>query len=117
MAYEWSGKVSKKKRAEVKEAFLNGEFKYLVAVIKAAGTGTDRLQEVAANILFISLDDSRIENEQGVGRAVRRGQKSLVVKIRRLMARDTIDSGQLSSQTQQALRMNAILRKRARAKK
>lgn len=116
LAYEWSGKISRKKRDAIKQSFLNGEFKYLVAVIKAAGTGTDQLQEVAANILFVSLDDSRIENEQGIGRAVRRGQKARLVKIRRLMARDTIDSGQLSSQTQQALRMNAILRKRAKVK-
>lgn len=117
IAYEWSGKISRKNRDEIKQRFLNGEFKYLVAVIKAAGTGTDELQYAASNMLFASIDDSRIENEQGVGRLVRRGQEAEVVKIRRLMARDTIDSGQLSSQTQQALRMNAILRKKAKVKK
>lgn len=113
-ARKWSGKVSQKKRAEIKKAFIDGEFPYLVAVIAASGTGTDGLQFACRNLLYMSSDDSRIDNEQSVARVVRRGQAAKLVRIRRLIALDTIDSGQLSSQIEAAIRMNRILKARRR---
>ena len=114
-ARKWSGKVSQKVRAINKKAFIEGEFKYLVAVIRASGTGTDGLQFAARNMLYFSSDDSRIDNEQSIGRLVRRGQTADKVRLRRLIAKDTIDSGQLSKHMRDALRANKILKKRGRA--
>ncbi len=113
-AREWSGKVTRKKRNEDKKAFIAGEYKYMVAVIAAAGTGTDGLQLATDNMLYMSASDSRIDNLQSMKRLARRGQKSAVVKIRRLHAIDTIDSGQHSKQQEQALRMNRIMKRKTR---
>jgi len=113
-AREWSGKVSRAKRNKDKRDFLDGKYKYFVAVIAAAGTGTDGLQEISRNILYLSASDSRIDNEQSMARLARRGQKEMVVRIRRLHAPDTVDSGQHSKQVEQALRMNRSLKRKAR---
>lgn len=111
-ARKWSGKVPRVVRNENKAAFLRGEYKYFVAVIRSVGTGTNLLQKVCWNMLYMSSDDSGIDNEQGDGRTLRRGQVSGTVRIRRLLARNTIDTGQLSNLTKQALERNKSLKKR-----
>lgn len=111
-ARKWSGKVTRKLRDQHKQDFIEGKFKYLVAVIRSSGTGTDGLQFAARNMLYFSSDDSRIDNEQSIGRLVRRGQTADKVRLRRLIAKDTIDSGQLSKHMRDALRANKILKKR-----
>lgn len=113
-AAEYSGKVSKADRNTSKHAFIKGEVKYLVTVIKAGGTGNDLMQFASHNILFFSRDESRIENEQGIARLVRRGQNSVIVRIASIIADDTCDTGQLSKQMQQQLSINQSLKKRAR---
>lgn len=111
-AREWSGKVSRKVRDADKAAFLKGEYKYFVAVVKAAGTGTDLLQKVCWNMLYVSLDDSRIENEQGDGRTIRRGQVSEFVRKAYMVRRDTIDGGQKDAHIENAIRANKRMKTR-----
>lgn len=101
----WSGDQSAVKRDEIKARFISGETKYVTMVVKAGGTGTDGLQFASRNIAVLSVDDSRIENEQGEARIVRRGQGDLV-RIRNIMAVDTYDMGILDKQTEEAIRAN-----------
>jgi superfamily II DNA or RNA helicase len=104
----WAGTQSQKVREEVKARFTSGETHYVVMVIKAGGTGTDGLQFAARNIAVVSVDDSRIENEQFIARTVRRGQGDLV-RIRYIMAEDTYDYGILHGQLDAAVRMRASM--------
>jgi hypothetical protein len=108
-AEEWSGDVSQAKREAIKERFTNGDTKYLVMVVKSGGTGTDGLQFATSNVGFVSMDDSRIENEQGLARIIRRGQTGKV-RVRYFIAEDTYDQGILSDHMQAALDMNHSMR-------
>ena len=82
---------------------------YLVAVTSAIAEGVDGLQYGTRNILWLSRSDNRILNEQAKARILRHGQKSPVRSIE-IIAVDTYDSGVLSSQVQDAIEMNKILR-------
>ena len=104
-AAEWSGAVNEKTRAEVKANFIGGNLRIIVGVISAMGTGTDGLQLACQDLIFASRADSRIDNEQGIGRLNRRGQTKQV-RVWQFLARDTIDGGQLSNQVQAALAAN-----------
>lgn len=106
----WSGDQGQDERETAKADFIAGEFKYLVMVIKAGGTGTDGLQFAARNVAIMSVDDSRIDNEQSLARSVRRGQGDLV-RIRRITAIDTYDEGILQKHTQQALATKESMRR------
>jgi hypothetical protein len=108
-AEEWSGDVSTTKREKIMDRFTSGETKYVVMVVKSGGTGTDGLQFATRNVGFVSMDDSRIENEQGLARVIRRGQDQQV-RVRYFIARDTYDQGILSNQTRAALMMNESMR-------
>lgn len=108
-AFEWSGKANQTQREEAKQKFINGELKYIVAVIPAIAEGVDGLQDVCSTIVWLSHSDSNILNQQVIDRIRRRGQKE-VVKIYDIVARDTYDEGQLSTLVQRQLDMNASLR-------
>lgn len=109
-AFEWSGQATQAQREIAKQAFLNKELKYIVAVIPAIAEGVDGLQNVCSTIVWLSHSDSNILNQQVVERIRRRGQKD-VVKIYDIVARDTYDEGQLSTLLQRQIEMNASLRK------
>lgn len=109
-AFEWSGKANQAQREAAKQKFLNGELKYIVAVIPAIAEGVDGLQDVCSTIVWLSHSDSNLMNQQVVERIRRRGQKN-VVKIYDIVARDTYDEGQISTLLQRQLEMNATLRK------
>jgi len=111
VAFEWSGQANQKERETAKQAFLNGELKYIVAVIPAIAEGVDGLQNVCSTIVWLSHSDSNLMNQQVVERIRRRGQKS-IVKIYDIVARDTFDEGQLSSLVQRQLSMNASLKEK-----
>lgn len=104
VAEMWSGSQTQKQRDETKARFMAHETKYVVMVIKAGGTGTDGLQYASRNMVVLSMDDSRIENEQWIARTVRRGQGSKV-RIRYIMAEDTYDFGILHGQLDAEVRM------------
>lgn len=105
----YSGDQSDKERLAIRDRFTRGMTKYLVVVIKAGGTGLDGFQHATRNMCFVSVDDSRIKNEQAWARVVRRGQGDLV-RIRHIIAVDTYDSGILSKHTEAALAMNRSMR-------
>ena len=118
-AREWSGKTRKAPmkrepdgldRKTIKQDFIDGNIRILVGVQSAMGTGTDGLQHSSCSIVaFMSLDDSRINNEQGLSRLRRKGQTKRVHEVH-FRARDTVDTGQSSKQLEDALKMQRIQR-------
>ncbi len=104
VAEVWSGTQSQKQRDETKARFMDHTTKYVVMVIKAGGTGTDGLQYASHNIVVMSNDDSRIENEQALFRTIRRGQ-GMLVRLRYIIATDTYDEGILHGQLAQEVQM------------
>lgn len=106
---EWSGAVKPAERDAIKERFIAGQTRYVVMVIKSGGTGTDLLQIATRNVAWVSVDDSRVENIQFLGRVVRRGQGDLV-RIRHLVGVNTYDQGIISEQLKKTLAMNESMR-------
>ena len=109
-AVPWHGEVSQAQREKHKEMFINGEAKYIVAVISAVAEGVDGLQHATRNVVWLSRSDNRILNEQAIKRVHRNGQKRQVRSFD-IVALDTYDSGVLSSQLEKAIEMNRILKK------
>lgn len=108
-AVAWHGEVSQSAREDAKTRFINGEVKYLVAVISAIAEGVDGLQHATRNMLWMNRSDNRILNEQAMARVYRQGQKRQV-RSRELITVDTYDSGVLSSQLKKAIEMNKTLK-------
>jgi superfamily II DNA or RNA helicase len=115
VAREWSGPISKKDRAIAKQEFIDGKIKYLVGVQAAMGTGTDGLQHASHIVVQMSRADRRINNDQGIARLNRKGQKHQVHVVN-ILANDTIDTGQLSAQMEAAIAAKKSMRKKARRK-
>lgn len=116
VAREWSGKVTRPRRKKVKQAFLDGEIRYIVGVQSAMGTGTDGLQAVTRLVVFMSRADRRIDNEQGVSRASRKGQTRQVHVIS-FIADNTVDTGQLSNQLAAAIKAAKIMKAKERQRR
>lgn len=112
-AAEWSGKVRRDIRAQVKSDFIEGQLRIIVGVQAAMGTGTDGLQHASNHLVFLSRSERRINNDQSIARLNRTGQTKFV-HVWDILARDTIDAGQLSTQVQRALAANRIMRARKR---
>lgn len=108
-ARAWHGEVSQTEREQHKQDFIDGKFKYLVAVQSAIAEGVDGLQHATRNILWFSRSDNRLLNEQAMARVLRRGQ-TRQVRSRELVAVDTYDLGVLSSQMMKAIEMNKTLK-------
>lgn len=108
-ARPWHGEVSQSERERTKQDFIDGKFKYLVAVQSAIAEGVDGLQFATRNMLWMSRSDNRLLNEQAMARVHRRGQDK-IVRSRELIAVDTYDAGVLSSQMRKAIEMNKTLR-------
>lgn len=108
----WKGGMTDKQRAAVKAEFISGDARFMVGVTAAMGTGTDGLQRVTRNIAFVTRSDSRIDNEQGIGRAWRTGQTQRV-RVRHILALNTEDLGVASKQIEDAIQMNKSIRRTA----
>jgi SNF2 family DNA or RNA helicase len=113
-AFEWSGKITQKRRDDALEDFISGKIRYIVAVISAIGTGSDGLQEATNVEIWLSESDDGTDNQQARGRLDRRGQEKQVVRIK-IQAEGTYDEGIVSKQIQDALKMNESLRKKVNA--
>lgn len=109
-AFEWSGQANQKQREAAKQKFLNGQLKYIVAVIPAIAEGVDGLQDVCSTVVWLSHSDNNLLNQQVLDRIRRRGQKE-VVKVYDIVARDTYDDPQAETLLQRQLSMNATLNK------
>lgn len=74
-AIAWTGDLSSKQRVEVKQAYLAGEFPYIVATIQSFGTGLDGFQKVASKVVWVSeVDGNPALNDQALARFFRPGR-------------------------------------------
>lgn len=108
-AFEWSGTASQKQREEAKQAFINADLRFIVAVIPAIAEGVDGLQDACRTVVWLSHSDSNILNQQVLDRIRRRGQQQ-VVQVYDIVARDTYDEGQLDTLLQRELDLRASLK-------
>ena len=109
MAFEWSGKASQGQREVAKQEFMNGNLRYIVAVIPAIAEGVDGLQNACRTVVWLSHSDSNILNQQVLDRVRRRGQQQ-TVQVYDIVARDTYDEGQLDTLLQRELDLRASLK-------
>jgi hypothetical protein len=110
-AMPWTGDVPEDVRHALKESFMtDGGIDYIVATPASIGEGVDGLQTRARLMIWLSRDDNNMLNEQAFRRLHRRGQKRQVISVD-IIARETYDDGQLDKLIQQALDMNASLKK------
>lgn len=72
-AVEWSGDVAQKRRDELKSDWIDGKFKYVVAVIESLAEGADLMQTATRNVLWFNKSLSGILNTQFLGRIRRQG--------------------------------------------
>jgi superfamily II DNA or RNA helicase len=106
------GDTSDKDRNEIKDGFIAREkgYKNVVATIPTIAEGMDGLQKVCRTAIFFSRQDSRILNEQVIGRFARRGQDEQV-NIIDVVANDTFDTLNLEDQNEAGIEYLRSLRK------
>ena len=86
----YTGDQSQEQRQQSKAAFMRGDVQVLLATIKAAGTGTDGLQNNCRHMIFLDRDWSPMQNKQAESRLWRGGQER-PIEIHTIMAKDTVD--------------------------
>ncbi|MDF2506300.1 MAG: hypothetical protein K0Q52_159 [Microbacterium sp.] len=73
-ARAWTGDLSRPEREKLKQAFIGGEFPYLISTIQSFGTGLDGFQRRANKVIWISeADGNPALNEQAIRRYFRPG--------------------------------------------
>lgn len=103
----WSGETPQEERERLLDSF-GKEFPILVATIPSIGTGTDGLQAVCNNVVWLSRSENRLLNEQSAARLLRTGQEN-DVRSWDIQAADTYDSGIFQNLELQALMMGKSL--------
>ena len=88
---EFVGGLKTQERTELIEEF-GKSYEVLVATISSISEGTDGLQHVCANEIWVSVSDQHILNLQAKGRIHRNGQERLVNRYY-VRATDTIELG------------------------
>lgn len=74
-ARAWTGDLTQKQREELKDAFIAGEFDYLVGTIPSMGVGIDGLQKRVNKVAWINeVDGNPALNEQALARFFRQGR-------------------------------------------
>lgn len=92
-AVAWTGETKQEERRRILQTFgKKGGPRIIVAVIAAISEGTDGLQLVCANEVWLSKDENNLLNEQCKARLVRSGQERPVNRWY-IESRDTIDQG------------------------
>lgn len=90
-AVGWWGDTSPVTRENIKKSFgQNDGVRFVVAQIASVSEGTDGLQGVCHNEIWLSFSEDNVKNLQGLGRLMRHGQKH-VVNSWHIVAEDTIE--------------------------
>lgn len=106
-AFEYSGATRKVRDDNLTK--LGSEFRVMVGVLAAAGTGVDSIQRVCQNEVWLSRDLDETTNEQAEGRLDRMGQEGQV--MRWIFHDDLgISDGDYGRQIDARLRLNQSLR-------
>ena len=109
-AKEWSGKISVKDRDTIKEHFIAGKVKYIVATIASINAGVDGLQKVCHTEVWLDQADG-VKNIQASGRLNRQGQPAERI-TRYVLHSDPSDDPKMAEKlVLQAVEMRATLSK------
>lgn len=103
----WTGDSTQEERDWMLENF-GKKFNTLVATVPSIGTGTDGLQDVCSNVVWLSQSENRLLNEQSVGRLFRKGQRKNV-RSWHIQAANTYDAGVFRRLELQRVDMEASL--------
>lgn len=106
--WAWVGGTSEKQRQAALKDWGKG-LRVIVAVVEAIAEGTDGLQYLCHNEIWVSESNNPLMNKQARGRLPRMGQTHVVNRWM-LFAPDTHDVGIHSKQAQQIFENNASLR-------
>jgi len=109
-SYAWVGGTSDKSRREAVSLWgkPNG-IQVIVAVIEAIAEGTDGLQDVCSEEIWLSESENMMMNTQARSRIPRDGNKSKVVNRRRIIVPGTYDQKILDRHLQRRLELNKSL--------
>lgn len=88
----WTGDLTGKARTDLKEDFIAGRVRHLVAVIAAFGTGTDGIHRAANVEVWCNKSFNDVDNQQCEGRLNRRGQEAHEIVRYELTAPDSGDT-------------------------
>ncbi len=73
-ARAWTGDLSRPDRQKLKEAFMAGEFPYLIVTVQSFGVGLDGFQRVCNKVLWISEPQGNVAmKDQSIRRVFRPG--------------------------------------------
>ena len=78
-AFEYSGKTSKSREEDLKG--FGSEFRVLVGIVSAIGTGTDGLQHVCNNEIWLEVPVDDVDTQQAQGRLDRLGADKQVQRF------------------------------------
>ena len=110
LSYAWVGGTSDKSRRQAVDSWGKPTgVQVIVAVVEAIAEGTDGLQDVCSEEIWLSESENRYMNEQARGRLPRSGQTKTVNR-RRIIAPGTYDEEILSKHLQAMLESNQSLR-------
>lgn len=109
-SFAWTGGASDKARRRAVATWGDPQgVQVIVAVVEAIAEGTDGLQDVCSEEIWLSESENRYMNEQAQGRLPRTGQRRIVNR-RRIIAPGTYDEDILSKHLAARLESNASLR-------
>lgn len=78
-AFEYSGKTSKSREEDLKG--FGTKFRVIVGIVSALGTGTDSLQHVSNNEVWLEVPVDDVDTQQAMGRLERMGQRKQVQRF------------------------------------
>lgn len=107
-SFGWMGGVSQDERNAAKQAFIDGEIKYIVAQVASVAEGVDGLQLACNTVVWASQSDSPMLNAQALKRVHRTGQDRPVRQVF-IKARYTIDDEQHLALLNKQLQIKAAL--------
>lgn len=108
-SYAWVGGTTDKARRQAAATWGTTGPQVIVAVVEAIAEGTDGLQDVCSEEIWLSESENRYMNEQARGRLPRSGQTKTVNR-RRIIAPGTYDEEILAKHLQAMLNSNQSLR-------
>lgn len=103
----WTGDITDKQG--LKQEFIDGQVRYLVAVIASISRGYDGLQTAANRVIWLSRSDNAEHNDQAARRTWRTGGELAGYKSIEIVADGTYDLGVFNDDRTKTSAMNATL--------
>lgn len=109
-AFEFSGKTTATRTADLAEFVSGRKYRVAVGTLSSLATGTDGLQKVASNELWVQRSLDETTNQQAMGRLDRMGQQRQQVQRWYIQDDRGMFEGQLSEALERRLMLNRSLK-------